>query len=529
MSENPDYSDEVQDGASPPLSAELDSVGKGLREQENALSLLNTIEESVSGKPIKWTDPNHNLVTSALPLLIAITITLISTSEKYNSTISSVSINEIAYLAIFGITTFILWWVPLLTLFKGSILKSFGTAFLGIIAAVSIYSVFNWIFHFLLIEADWGIVLAGRVQLFAGHDMNYMMSVEGQISQTWRLWIILGIATTLISAAYGTSEIPSKTFFGYAVFITMVIISFTWYPENRNYDADAPISKFAMIALLGSGVFSSSRIYCNKSEEFQINKLRTYLSVSAVIAFFVSIYVMDPPDFIVERGFAESGVEPMMWGGLFVNLILATAGGVMGLGIGAVLAFGRQSEIPIFKWPSVALIEIVRAGPMIAWLYFAKYLLGGVMEPFSSADVIMRTLLMFSFFGGVYTAEILRGGMQSVRTGQIEAATALGLSPLQIKLTVILPNSVRTTLPSLVSLLIGLWKDTTLIFIIGVFDFYKVAADLPTSDLEFALNILEPLYLAGFVFWIIAYYLSRLSLGIEKKLGLGNTTGGEIT
>lgn len=166
---------------------------------------------------------------------------------------------------------------------------------------------------------------------------------------------------------------------------------------------------------------------------------------------------------------------------------------------------------------------------MIAWLYFAKYLLEDVIVPFSDADAIMRTLLMFAFFGGVYTAEILRGGIQSISGGQIEAATALGLNPNQIKITVILPNSVRTTLPSLVSLLIGLWKDTTLIFIIGIFDFFKIAKDLNTSDLQFALDILEPLYMAAFVFWIIAFYLSRISMGVERKLGLGSQTGGERT
>ena len=125
-----------------------------------------------------------------------------------------------------------------------------------------------------------------------------------------------------------------------------------------------------------------------------------------VFTFFFSLFVMDPPDSVVERGWMESGLEPALWGGLFVNLVLATAGGVLGLGIGVVLAFGRQSDLPIFKWPSTALIETVRAGPMIAWLYFAKYLLEDVIVPFSDADSIMRTLLMFAFFGGVYTAEL---------------------------------------------------------------------------------------------------------------------------
>ena len=501
----------------------------GQIDMERAMSILNGLEEAVSGKPAKWARGENNLATSATALAIAIISSLWMVIDKHGSMTDEIEVKHLLFLLAFTATSFLLIWTLLLALIKGTIIKSRSSAILGLIAAGSIFFLCNWLLGFVLVEANWGIVWSARVQLFAGHEMNFRMVSDGQENQMWRLWATLALLTAVASSAYGTSEITTRNFVGGFLLLSIATLAATSYPAYRSYNPEGPMTRFALVSAIGLASFLITRRYCFRSEEFQINRLRRYLALLGVFTFFFSLFVMDPPDSVVERGWMESGLEPALWGGLFVNLVLATAGGVLGLGIGVVLAFGRQSDLPIFKWPSTALIETVRAGPMIAWLYFAKYLLEDVIVPFSDADSIMRTLLMFAFFGGVYTAEILRGGIQSIRGGQIEAATALGLNPNQIKLTVILPNSVRTTLPSLVSLLIGLWKDTTLIFIIGIFDFFKIAKDLNTSDLKFALDILEPLYMAAFVFWIIAFYLSRISLGIERKLGLGSETGGERT
>ena len=161
------------------------------------------------------------------------------------------------------------------------------------------------------------------------------------------------------------------------------------------------------------------------------------------------------------------------------------AGCVLGLVVGIFLAFGRQSRLPVVKWPSVSIIEIVRSGPLICWLYFAMYLLPDVVDPLftnpEDFDNILRMMAIFSIFGGVYIAEVIRGGLQAVDSGQKEAALALGLSPIQTKRLVELPNAIRTTLPSIVSVFIGLWKDTTLLFIINILDFFKLAKDMPNT------------------------------------------------
>lgn len=232
------------------------------------------------------------------------------------------------------------------------------------------------------------------------------------------------------------------------------------------------------------------------------------------------------------QGFSEPGLPPSQWGGLFVNLIVAAAGCVLGFFVGVALAFGRQSKLPFFKTPSIIFIELIRSGPLICWLYFAMYLLPDIVDPTfqnpEDFDNIIRMMLIFAMFGGCYIAEALRGGLQAVDSGQKEAALALGLNPIQTKLLVELPNAIRTTLPSIVSVFIGLWKDTTLLLIINILDFFLLAKNAPNTDLRFLGDFVQPIYVTAMVFWIVAFYLSRISLRIEKDMGLVKEGGGEM-
>ena len=321
-----------------------------------------------------------------------------------------------------------------------------------------------------------------------------------------------------------------------------------------NYHWEGPVTRLFIATLLGYASFDASYYYCLTNEEYKANRLKSRIAVAGVLTFFFALVIMNPPEFVKDIAvflggepaqerlddvvagtyvpstldkLAGDGIEASQWGGLFVNLIIATAGGVLGFGIGVVLAFGRQSDQPFFSVPCVAVIELVRSGPLICWLYFAVFMMPDLMDPFFNAEDIVRMLLMFGIFGGCYIAEVLRGGLQAVDSGQKEAAMALGLSPMQTKLQVELPNAVRTTLPSIVSVFIGLWKDTTLLFIVNILDFFKLSKDMPNTDLRFLGSFLEPVWVSALVFWVFAFYLSRVSMKIEKNLGLVREGGGE--
>jgi His/Glu/Gln/Arg/opine family amino acid ABC transporter permease subunit len=475
------------------------------------------------------------------------------------------------YALIFGtisaIVIVLAWWVTMTALIKWTPGKTPTIALLGIATAWIIVVAVRGLSHFVLVEADWDVVWANRVLLIVGQQMTEQMTqAPGSesciavsncygVNQNWRLWWILYPSFAVLASAYGTiAEKPARFLVPFTA-LCGILMLVAWMPSEINYHSIVPITNLSKALVVGYLAYGASYYYCSISEEYKAVRLRSYIAMGAVGTFFFAIMIMDPPEKVKElavflggtpaQGMREAimagdvvpstldklagdGIKASQWGGLFVNLIVATAGCVLGFVIGVVLAFGRQSDQPFFSLPSVALIELVRSGPLICWLWFAVFLMPDLMDPFYDAEDIIRMLLIFGLFGGCYIAEVIRGGLQAVDSGQKEAAIALGLSPFQTKIQVELPNAVRTTLPSIVSVFIGLWKDTTLLFIINILDFFKLAKDLPATDLRFLGNFLEPLYVTALVFWVFAFYLSRVSMRIEKGLGLVKQGGGEI-
>ena len=546
---------------------------------------LVEFEESVAGKSgARFLDENSNKMVSYITIGLAVILGLFGSSEFFtidgllamlDSTTDQVltdgrivTFSESAlYSGISALALIMAWWVTLTVAIKQTFRKSVSTALLGFSTAWIIFIVTRGLSHFILIEADWVVVWANRDLVMMGQLMKEQMTQSPGsamcidvndcygINQNFRLWWTTYLTCVLFGAAYGTSDKnPLKFVFGFGIIAGIVTLIAT-NPTEVSYNSDVVLRKILICVAITYATFAASFYYSSNSEEYLVNRFRSYLTIYAVSIFFFAIIIMDPPEFVKKLAelaggnpaqsfsdeiiagtavpstmdkLAGNGIEASQWGGLFVNLIVATAGCVLGFGIGVVLAFGRQSELPLFKVPSVMLIELVRSGPLICWLYFAVFMMPDLMDPFYDAEDIIRMLLMFGIFGGCYIAEVLRGGLQAVDSGQKEAAMALGLSPIQTKLTVELPNAVRTTLPSIVSVFIGLWKDTTLLFIVNILDFFKLAKDLPNTDLRFLGDFLEPLYVTAVVFWVFAFYLSRLSMGIEKNLGLVKEGGGEI-
>ncbi len=553
---------------------------------------LVEFEESVAGKSgASYLDDNSNKIVSYATIGLAVILGLFglemqqhwllemftsdgllamqaSTTDAVLTDGRVVSFSEsFLYSIISALALIMAWWITLTVLIKQTFRKSVSTALLGISTAWIIFIVTRGLSHFILIEADWVVVWANRDLVMMGQLMKEQMTQSPGsamcldandcygINQNFRLWWTTYLTCVLFGAAYGTSDKnPLKFLVSFGIIAGIVTLIAT-NPTEVSYNSDVVLRKILICVAITYATFAASFYYSSNSEEYLVNRFRSYLTIYAVSIFFFAIIIMDPPEFVKKLAelaggtpaqsfsdeiiagtavpstmdkLAGNGIEASQWGGLFVNLIVATAGCVLGFGIGVVLAFGRQSELPLFKVPSVMLIELVRSGPLICWLYFAVFMMPDLMDPFYDAEDIIRMLLMFGIFGGCYIAEVLRGGLQAVDSGQKEAAMALGLSPIQTKLTVELPNAVRTTLPSIVSVFIGLWKDTTLLFIVNILDFFKLAKDLPNTDLRFLGDFLEPLYVTAVVFWVFAFYLSRLSMGIEKNLGLVKEGGGEM-
>ena len=209
------------------------------------------------------------------------------------------------------------------------------------------------------------------------------------------------------------------------------------------------------------------------------------------------------------------------WGGLMVTIITGAVGIAASLPIGIVLALGRRSRMPIVRFLCIAFIEAVRGVPMITLLFMASNMLQLWLPPNVSFDGFLRALIVVVLFASAYMAEVIRGGLQAIPKGQYEAADALGLSYWKKMRLIVLPQALRITLPGIVNTFIGLFKDTTLLLTIGIFDFLG-AAQAVVTDAKWK-GLAHELYVfLAIVYFLFCFSMSRYSLYLERKLHTGH-------
>jgi general L-amino acid transport system permease protein len=220
---------------------------------------------------------------------------------------------------------------------------------------------------------------------------------------------------------------------------------------------------------------------------------------------------------------AFGGVGREDWGGLLLTVYLAVGGIVLSFPLGVLLALGRRSSLPAVRLVCVAYIELIRGVPLITVLFLGAFMLGFFLPPGSETpSPVTRALVALVLFTAAYVAEIVRGGLQSVPREQTEAAQALGLSAFKTTRLIVLPQALRAVIPALVGQFISLFKDTSLVFIIGLTELLAVA-ELITKQPEFLAEglIVETLVFVGFVYWAGSYWMSRESQRLEQRLGIG--------
>jgi general L-amino acid transport system permease protein len=213
-------------------------------------------------------------------------------------------------------------------------------------------------------------------------------------------------------------------------------------------------------------------------------------------------------------------VETALWGGLFLTLVIAGVGIVASLPLGILFALGRRSDMPIVRAVCITFIEVMRGVPLITILFMASVMLPLFLPQGVNFDKLLRALVGVSLFSAAYMAEVVRGGLQAIPKGQYEAAQALGLSYWKMMGLIVLPQALRIVIPGIVNTLIGLFKDTTLVLIIGLFDLLGIVKAALT-DASWIGYAAEGYVFAAFGFWIFCFGMSRYSLYVERKLGAG--------
>lgn len=213
--------------------------------------------------------------------------------------------------------------------------------------------------------------------------------------------------------------------------------------------------------------------------------------------------------------FGLAYVENGRWGGLILTLILASFGMAFAFPLSIVLALGRRSEMPMVRAACVAYIELVRGVPLISVLFMASVMLPLFLPAGLTIDKLLRAQLALILFAAAYLAEVVRGGLQAVPHHQYEAAEALGLSYTQRTLHVILPQALRVSIPPLVNTFIGLFKDTSLVLIIGLFDLLSTIK-VSLQDPAWAGFGIEAYLFASAVYFVFCHAMSRYSRGLER-------------
>lgn len=226
---------------------------------------------------------------------------------------------------------------------------------------------------------------------------------------------------------------------------------------------------------------------------------------------------------LVGGSFGLPYVETPLWGGLLVTLVLSFVGIAVSLPLGILLALARRSNMPVIKALSIIFIETVRGVPLVTVLFMASVMLPLFLPPGVSFDKLMRALIGVALFASAYMAEVVRGGLQAIPKGQYEGAEALGLSYWHKMGFIILPQALKMVIPGIVNTFIGLFKDTSLVYIIGMFDLLGIVRQ-NFSDANWATpqTPVTGLVFAAFVFWIFCFGMSRYSIFMERRLDTGH-------
>jgi general L-amino acid transport system permease protein len=222
---------------------------------------------------------------------------------------------------------------------------------------------------------------------------------------------------------------------------------------------------------------------------------------------------------LVGGAFGLAPVATSAWGGLLITLVVAFSGIMVSLPLGVVLALARRSRMPVVRAAAVVFIEFWRGVPLVAVLFFATYMLPLFLPPGWHFDALLRVLVGVALFASAYMAEVVRGGLQAIPRGQYEAASALGLGYATRMGLVILPQALRIVIPGIVNVFIGLFKDTTLVLTVAIFDLLgQLRAAFADPNWASPATLFTGFAFAGAIYFLFCFGMSRYSQFVERRL-----------
>ena len=378
-----------------------------------------------------------------------------------------------------------------------SVTNSIITVVTGVLIVWVVYSLLTW-----TLQASWQQVW-NNLKLFSVYRYPFEL--------LWRPILFVGLAMGLLGFSAGAVQDGVGKilkgafwqFFGLLALITVVALIAGWGVQGWWLAASA-------LAIAG---FFAGRALPNLAYTVP------WLWLGFTVLGFILIYGVPG----VRSGMLRI-VPVREWGGFMLTFVLST-GVIVSFPLGVALALGRRSKLPAIKYFCIGFIELIRGAPLITWLFIAALLVPLILNiDTSRISALLKAYVAVTLFSAAYMAENVRGGLQSVPKGQPEAARALGLSGWQTTRLIVLPQALKAVIPAIVGQAIGLFKDTSLVFIVALFDFFNVhnivAQQVASREVTGGIRLELSLFLAVFYFFF-AFRMSLASRQLEEQLGVG--------
>jgi general L-amino acid transport system permease protein len=356
-----------------------------------------------------------------------------------------------------------------------------------------LYSVLKPALFWALTEAKWGVI---------GANLTLFMVGQYPRGELWRIWLVIYLLAGLIGLSWGVWKNAAR---GFAVIALSAGGAFALIGLILRWEvwANWLIAEAVLLAL-----FLPGRSLRHAALAATAGWILFFPALFLLVAGHHSLPVLPP-------------VEMSAWSGLLLTLMLTIVGNFGSLPLGILLALGRRSKLPIVRYFCIGYIELIRGVPLVTILYMADILLPlflplEVVRP----DRVLRAMVGFILFEAAYQAENVRGGLQSIQRGQYEAAQALGLNGALTTALIILPQALRAVIPALFNSFISLFKDTTLVAIIGLFDLLRISRSVIAQP-EWLGTHREVFLFAFLIYWGFNLAFSYGNRRVEQALGVG--------
>ncbi|MFM6010635.1 MAG: amino acid ABC transporter permease [Dolichospermum sp.] len=376
-----------------------------------------------------------------------------------------------------------------LTWLRENLFNTWYNCLLTVVCSIFLFWLFQGFAIWLITKAQWQVV-----------TVNLHLFLVGRFPQNlyWRIWLVLGISTTLTSitgSAFTKEAIFTKRnslIFGFIVGVLLLILPLP---------LTSRLSLLLITGLIVLGVIIGQKFA-------QI--ITPWLSLMWLLFFPTIIW-------LIGGGLGLQPVSTNLWNGLLLTLLIAIISIVLSFPIGILLALGRTSNLPVVRWFSILYIEIVRGLPLIGILFLAQVMLPLFLPADLRLDRLFRSIVGLILFSAAYMAENVRGGLQSISRGQIEAGKALGLNTPLLLTLVILPQALRAVIPAIVGQFIGLFKDTSLLSLVGLVELTGMARSILAQP-QFLGRYAEVYLFIGLIYWLFCYLMSLAAKKLENQL-----------